>query len=84
MIWPQVKDYVLANNKTFKLEDVTLLLEKGIQNVTPEGWEKWMQQVIKEDKMWNMDGLMETVIEPLIINLQDSSDDSSDMNISDR
>jgi hypothetical protein len=61
-----------------------LLIEKGIQNVTPERWEKCVQHVIKEeDKMWNLDGLMETVIEPLIINLQDSSDDSSDMNISD-
>jgi hypothetical protein len=84
MIWAQVKGYVAANNKTFKLEDVRLLLEKGIQNVTPERWEKCVQHVIKEeDKMWNLDGLMETVMEPLIINLQDSSDDSSDMNISD-
>jgi hypothetical protein len=33
--------------------------------------------------MWNLDSLIETVIEPLIINLQDSSDNSSDMNISD-
>jgi hypothetical protein len=75
---------VAANNKTFKLEDVRLLLEKGIQIVTPERWEKCVQHVIKEeDKMWNLDGLIETVIESLIINLQDSSDDSSDMNISD-
>jgi hypothetical protein len=43
-----------------------------------------VQHVIKErDKMWNLDSLIETVIEPLIINLQDSSDNSSDMNISD-
>jgi transposase len=84
MIWAQVKGYVAANNKTFKLEDVRLLLEKGIQNVTPERWEKCVQHVIKEeDKMWNLDGLMETVVEPLIINLRDSSNDSSDMNISD-
>jgi hypothetical protein len=84
MIWAQVKGYVAANNKTFKLEDVRLLLEKGIQNITPERWEKCVQHVIKEeDKMWNLDGLMETVMEPLIISLQDSSDDSSDMNISD-
>jgi hypothetical protein len=75
---------VAANNKTFKLEDVRLLLEKGIQNVTPERWEKCVQHVIKEeDKMWNLDGLIEAVIESLIINLQDSSDGSSDMNISD-
>ncbi|KAH0822407.1 hypothetical protein GEV33_000384 [Tenebrio molitor] len=40
MIWAQVKGYVAANNKTFKLEDDRLLLEKGIQNVTPERWEK--------------------------------------------
>jgi hypothetical protein len=38
--------------------------------VTPERWEKCVQHVIKEeDKMWKLDGLMETVIEPLIINL---------------
>jgi hypothetical protein len=68
MIWAQVKGDVAANNKTFKLEDVRLLLEKGIQNVTPERWEKCVKHVIKkEDKMWNLDGLMETVIEPLII-----------------
>jgi hypothetical protein len=43
-----------------------------------------VQHVIKErDKRWNLDSLIETVIEPLIINLQDSSDNSSDMNISD-
>jgi hypothetical protein len=74
----------LLTTKHLKFEDVRLLLEKGIQNVTPERWEKCVQHVIKEeDKMWNLDGLMETVMEPLIINLQDSSDDSSDMNISD-
>jgi hypothetical protein len=56
MIWAQVKGYVAANNKTFKLGDVRLLLEKGIQNVTPERWEKCVQHVIKEeDKMWNLD-----------------------------
>jgi transposase len=82
MIWAQVKGYVAANNKTFKLEDVRLLLEKGIQNVTPERWEKCVQHVIKEeDKMWNLDGLMETVMEPLIINLQNSSDDSDNSDI---
>jgi hypothetical protein len=66
MIWAQVKGYVAANNKTFKLEDLRLLLERGIQNV-----------IKKEDKVWWK------LIKPLIINLQDSSDDSSDINISD-
>jgi transposase len=41
MIWAQVKGYVAANNKTFKLEDLRLLLERGIQNV-----------IKKEDKVW--------------------------------
>lgn len=79
LIWAQVKGYVARNNNTFKLQEVRQLLMDSLANVTAENWQSAIKHVIaEEEKMWDLDGLIDetTEIEPVIINL--GEDDSSD------
>lgn len=85
MIWAQVKGEVARKNSTFKLADVSKLLEQAIGNVTAETWKKCIGHVEKEeDRMWEIDRQTEMVVEPLIITLNGSDseteteDDTSD------
>lgn len=81
LIWAQVKNEVAAKNTTYKLADVKELLKKSIQNVTAANWANCVSHVLKEeDKMCKLDGLIDIVVEPLIINLgPDSSSSECEM-----
>ncbi|CAK9802850.1 hypothetical protein ANTQUA_LOCUS10453 [Anthophora quadrimaculata] len=76
MIWAQVKNYVAARNSTFKFCDMVRLFTEAINVVTPENWKKCIDRVITdfEEKFWQLDGIIESAIEPFIINLNDSDD----------
>ena len=77
LIWSQVKGYVARHNVTFKLPDVQCLLQDALSHVTPESWQNCIKHIIAEEKkMWNLDGLKELAIEPLIVNLQESDSGS--------
>ncbi|CAK9822948.1 hypothetical protein ANTRET_LOCUS5679 [Anthophora retusa] len=78
MIWAQVKNYVAARNSTFKFCDMVRLFTEAINVVTPENWKKCIDHVITdfEEKFWQLDGIIESAIEPFIINLNDSDDSS--------
>ena len=76
-VWSQVKGYVAARNRDFKLTTVKTLMEEGVAQVTPENWKNYVQNVIKiEENMWKADNLIEVTHDRLIINLD--SDDSDD------
>lgn len=84
LIWAQVKGFVARQNTTFKMKDVKLLFDQAITEVTPENWRKAVQHVIKEeDKMWDLDNLIDQTVEPLIIVSRgdDSSSDDEDYNL---
>lgn len=62
--WASVKSYVRTHNATFKLKDVLELIKKGVENITPEMWTKFVGHVIKEeDNLWNIDHLTDQVLD---------------------
>ena len=54
-------------------------MSEGFGCVTPERWKKLVDHVQQkvEDHYWEHDGLYETMIDPFIIHMEDSSDGSS-------
>uniref|UniRef100_V5GTA9 Tc1-like transposase DDE domain-containing protein n=2 Tax=Anoplophora glabripennis TaxID=217634 RepID=V5GTA9_ANOGL len=76
LIWAQVKNEVASKNKTYKLKDVRELLIEALNNVTNMNWKKCVEHVIKEEeKMGTLDGIMDDLIEPLIISINNSESD---------
>ena len=81
MVWAQVKSFVQDRNTTFKVKDVEISTNEALKHVTPEQWRKYRDHVQKEEKkMWQLEGLMDTVCDKLIIELgeEDTDSDSSD------
>lgn len=77
-IWGQIKGYVSAENRTFKMDECEKLTQEGIFRITPEQWKKCISHAIKEEeKMWNIDCLSETTIERFVFDVNDN-DESSD------
>lgn len=76
LVWAEVKGNVARNNTTFKLSDVTNLFHKSISEVTTEHWQKCINHVMDIEKnMWELDRIIDSSIEPIIISL--GSDDNS-------
>lgn len=64
LIWSMVKRYVKSNNTTYKLQDVRLLVEQGIDQVTAEQWNKCIRHVKDEEKkMWKIDDITDTLVD---------------------
>ncbi|XP_050311486.1 uncharacterized protein LOC126747047 [Anthonomus grandis grandis] len=79
LIWAQIKGEVASKNTTFKLNDLKVLLNEAIGNVTPTNWQKCIEHVVKEEqKMWDLDNHIEVVVEPLIITPGSGNSDSDD------
>lgn len=81
--WSWVKNYVLMNNTTFKLEDVHNLLKDAVEHVTSEMWTNFIDHVTKEeDKFWTVDDLSDEIFDLEIgEHLGDTTSDSDDENI---
>lgn len=80
LVWAQVKGEVARKNKTYKLSDVKNLLICALNNVSAEKWKKCEDHVIKEEqRMWELDGLVEETTEPFIITFSEG-DSSSESN----
>lgn len=79
LIWAQIKNEVAAHNKSFKIADVRKLLLEAIAKVTVEDWKKCVKhsETLQEED-FHKEVIREDIIEPIIINLQDDSDCSSD------
>lgn len=80
LIWAEIKNYVASKNKSFKFLDCKQLFHEAVQTVTAEKWQKCIQHVKEkvETKMWQLDNIIELNVEPLIINLNDSSSEFSE------
>lgn len=82
LIWAQVKGYIAANNKTFKLPEVKHLLEQSIKRVTRESWKKCVEHVLKEEeKLWKLDDIIEGMEEEnaqFVINVENDNSDSDE------
>lgn len=86
MVWSMVKRYVKSHNNTFKINDVKILLEKGIERVTPEHWNNFVRHVITEErKFCEIDNITDRTVyremQPLEIHVNNESDfDTDDSN----
>lgn len=79
LIWSQIKGYVARHNTSFKLRDIRPLVELAASRVSADDWKKCIQHVIKEEeRMWELDGMVDFVVDNLIINTADSSTESDD------
>jgi len=82
LAWSMVKQYVKQNNTTFKLPDVQNLLLESIARVTPEHWCNFIKHVVEEEnKMWQVDNIMDDIIdnmEPCILTISDDQSTSND------
>lgn len=77
LIWAQIKNEVASKNQSFKLARVKELFLQAVQNVTSTHWGNCVQHVIKEEaKMCTLDGIVDIIVEPLIISLGADSDTS--------
>ncbi|KAJ8909809.1 hypothetical protein NQ315_015302 [Exocentrus adspersus] len=66
MIWAQITN-------------VKPLLIDALNKITEVNWKKCVDHVIKEEeKMSKLDGIMDDVIEPLIISINNDSDSDND------
>ncbi|KAJ8914851.1 hypothetical protein NQ315_014864 [Exocentrus adspersus] len=64
-------------NKTFKLKDVKELLIEALNNVAKVNWKKCVEHVIKEEeKMSTLDEIIDDLIEPLIISVNNMESDA--------
>lgn len=78
LVWSQVKGYIAANNKRYKLPEVQQLMREGIRKVTPEQWRNYVEHVKQtENHMWEADGLIERLHDKIVINLNDDDSSSS-------
>lgn len=78
LVWAQVKGYVAANNKSFKIDEVRTLLLQGVANVNNQKWSSCVNHVITkiETKMYEVDNHVENMLEEFIIH--ESAESSSE------
>ncbi|CAK1592283.1 unnamed protein product [Parnassius mnemosyne] len=78
LVWAQIKNYVGANNSTFKMSDIKKLLHDAIALIGANRWKKCCDHVIrKENTMWNLDDIMELAEQnSFIINVTGESSDT--------
>lgn len=64
LAWSAVKNHVKMNNTTYKLTDVQKLLNEGVEHVTPNMWNNFVEHVVKEeDKFWEVDFISDELLE---------------------
>jgi len=84
LAWSSVKNFVTANNTTYKLTDVEKLLIEGVERVKPNIWKDFISQTKKEeDKFWKIDFIVDDVlsaeVETVTTTIGDTSSDDSSM-----
>jgi len=77
LAWVSVKNYVGTHNIPYELKDVIELLKKGLENVTPEMWTNFVGHVIEEEeKFWNIESIIEEILNGELEERNTSSSDS--------
>ncbi len=76
LIWAQIKGYVARNNTSFKLTDTLKLFHEGKATITSRVWNKAEEHVIREVEtvLWNVDGVRDDGIDPVIISIDETED----------
>ncbi|RVE40784.1 hypothetical protein evm_014566, partial [Chilo suppressalis] len=78
MVWAQIKNYIAANNTTFKMSDVKKKFYDAIALVDANRWKKCCDHVIREENtMWGLDDVMEHAEQnSFVINVTGESSDT--------
>ncbi|XP_040076752.1 uncharacterized protein LOC120848794 [Ixodes scapularis] len=75
LVRSQVKGEVASKNQSFKIAGVEKLTPTALQNVSPETWESYVKHAIQvEEQMWEADGLVDTVLDSIVIDTNGDSD----------
>ncbi|XP_072377702.1 uncharacterized protein [Diabrotica undecimpunctata] len=79
LIWADAKNFVAVNNKTFKFANVKILLNDALNNITQEKWKNCVKHVQNtvEKKFWELDHIIEVMVEPLITEIGSNGDSDS-------
>ncbi|XP_060870073.1 uncharacterized protein LOC132944634 [Metopolophium dirhodum] len=83
LAWVMVKEYVKRETNNYTIDDVQRLLNEAINRVTTENWMNFIKHTIEEEnKLWQVDDIMEELIEnlePCVLTITgDKSDDESE------
>ena len=79
MIWAQLKQYVAANNVTFKLPDVLRLAEEGFKTITVDKWRSVCEHVKRTEADYGArDNLCESVIDKFVLEMREDSSSEED------
>ncbi len=80
LVWGFTKGYVARNNTTFKMADVRQLFETALSLADAKLWSSCVSHIREkaEEEIWKLDGIIDVIVEPLIIhfNREDSSSES--------
>ena len=82
LAWAHVKEHVRKHNQLFTMAEIQQLTPSGIQAVTPDLWQKYVEHVKGvEDRFWEQDGLIEDTVEDCLTQFgnENSDDDDSDV-----
>ncbi|KAF2881628.1 hypothetical protein ILUMI_24540 [Ignelater luminosus] len=78
LIWADMKNYVAEKNTTFKFQDMKTIFFKAVGTITAQKWKNCIQHVKNniEQKLWDLDNVIEIHVKPLIINVGEDSSTS--------
>jgi transposase len=85
-VWAEIKNHIRNLNVTGDLNLSRLLTfsNEAIENVTTEHWGKYCSHVVSLENMyWKMDGVIEDLVDPLIIDVSNTDSDSDSDSSSD-
>ena len=75
-----MKLYIAWRNATFTINKVRDLFIESAEQITPEKWAKCVGHVMLKVKpqIWSLDGIIDCLVKPMIINLQEDSNSDDD------
>ncbi|KAF2888189.1 hypothetical protein ILUMI_17984 [Ignelater luminosus] len=76
--WADMKNYVAEKYTTFKFQDMKTIFFEAVGTITAQKWKNCIQHVQNniDQKMWDLDNVIEIHVEPLIINVGEDSSTS--------
>jgi hypothetical protein len=78
LVWSQVKGYIAGQNKTIRLCDVFSIVTSALSQITSQRSQAVIDHIIKEEG-WirELDGLINNVVDQLVINTDDAETSSN-------
>ena len=75
-VWASVKGYVAKHNRDYTFAEVERLTPEGLKHTTTEMWRHFCRHVVDvENEYFEKDGIVEDVVEEMIIAVGDDSDE---------